>query len=144
MTDGTPSAARVDLNCDAGEGFGPWRMGDDETLIPLVTSVSIACGAHAGDPLVMRRTIELAAVAGEACAGRGYDAQGRLLERGAPGAVLTDAAPAGERALAMVHEGGVRLTDGAGLPLRADTLCIHGDTPGAAAVARAVRARLLA
>jgi UPF0271 protein len=51
----------IDLNCDAGEAYGAWQMGEDATLIPLVTSVNIACGAHAGDPLVMRRTLELAA-----------------------------------------------------------------------------------
>ncbi|HEY7342366.1 MAG TPA: 5-oxoprolinase subunit PxpA [Ktedonobacterales bacterium] len=50
----------IDLNCDAGESFGHWPMGDDEALIPLMTSVNIACGAHAGDPLVMRRTLLLA------------------------------------------------------------------------------------
>jgi UPF0271 protein len=55
-----------DLNCDAGESFGPWPMGSDETLIPLMTSVNIACGAHAGDPLVMRRTVELALESGVA------------------------------------------------------------------------------
>ncbi len=54
------SIREVDLNCDAGESYGPWPMGDDETLIPLMTSVNIACGAHAGDPLVMRRTLLLA------------------------------------------------------------------------------------
>lgn len=50
----------IDLNCDAGESFGHWPMGDDATLIPLMTSVNIACGAHAGDPLVMRQTLLLA------------------------------------------------------------------------------------
>jgi UPF0271 protein len=50
----------IDLNCDAGEAFGPWTMGDDEALIPMMTSVSVACGAHAGDPVVMRRTVGLA------------------------------------------------------------------------------------
>lgn len=50
----------IDLNCDAGESFGLWPMGDDAALIPLMTSVNIACGAHAGDPLVMRRTLLLA------------------------------------------------------------------------------------
>lgn len=50
----------IDLNCDAGESFGLWPMGDDEALMPLMTSVNIACGAHAGDPLVMRRTLLLA------------------------------------------------------------------------------------
>ena len=50
----------IDLNCDAGESFGHWPMGDDAALIPLMTSVNIACGAHAGDPLVMRQTLLLA------------------------------------------------------------------------------------
>jgi UPF0271 protein len=51
---------RVDLNADVGESYGPWVMGRDAELIPLVTSVNVACGAHAGDPLVMARTVELA------------------------------------------------------------------------------------
>ena len=54
------SVHEIDLNCDAGESFGHWPMGDDDALIPLMTSVNIACGAHAGDPLVMRRTLLLA------------------------------------------------------------------------------------
>ena len=57
---------RVDLNADVGEGLGPWPMGDDATLIPLVTSVNVACGAHAGDPLTIERTVRLAASHGVA------------------------------------------------------------------------------
>lgn len=239
----------IDLNCDAGEGFGPWPMGDDEALIPLVTSVSVACGAHAGDPVVMRRTIELAArhgvavgahpgypdlqgfgrrplamrpaevglwmlaqigaldgvarsvgvrlqhvkphgalyntaaddatlaeavaesvrtydpnlvlvaragsvqatagraaglrVAEEAFADRGYDAQGRLLPRGEAGALVSDPATAAARAVALLREGGMRVGDGSWLVQRPTTLCIHSDTPGAAAVAAAVRQALL-
>jgi len=57
---------RIDLNADVGEGLGPWPMGHDAELIPLVTSVNIACGAHAGDPLTMRRTVRLALEAGVA------------------------------------------------------------------------------
>jgi UPF0271 protein len=49
----------VDLNCDLGESFGPWKMGCDEEIIPLVSSANIACGFHGGDPLVMRRTVAL-------------------------------------------------------------------------------------
>jgi UPF0271 protein len=49
--------ASVDLNCDMGESFGPWRMGDDTAVLPHVTSASIACGFHAGDPTTMARTI---------------------------------------------------------------------------------------
>jgi len=51
---------RVDLNCDMGESFGPWPMGDDAAMLDLVTSASIACGFHAGDPDIMARTAALA------------------------------------------------------------------------------------
>jgi UPF0271 protein len=242
--------AEIDLNCDAGESFGPWPMGDDERLIPLMTSVSIACGAHAGDPLVMRRTLALAArhsvaagahpgypdlqgfgrralalapdeveawllaqigalagvaravgvalrhvkphgalynaaaddealagtvaravrtfdpslvlvaragslqvevarglglrVAEEAFADRGYDAQGRLLPRGAAAALLADPALAAERAVALLRTGRLAAADGTPLRLRADTLCIHSDTPGAVPIAYAVRDALMA
>ncbi|WP_019854610.1 LamB/YcsF family protein [Actinopolyspora mortivallis] len=54
----------VDLNADAGESFGRWTLGSDEQLIPLVTSVNIACGWHAGDPATMYRTLSLAREAG--------------------------------------------------------------------------------
>ena len=46
---------RVDLNADMGEGFGPWKMGDDEAMLDIVTSANVACGAHAGDPQIMFR-----------------------------------------------------------------------------------------
>lgn len=55
---------RVDLNADAGESFGPWRMGNDEHLFPYLTSVNLACGFHAGDPLTMKNAVWLAAEAG--------------------------------------------------------------------------------
>ncbi|MFZ5828030.1 MAG: LamB/YcsF family protein [Bacillota bacterium] len=51
---------RVDLNCDMGESFGAYTIGVDELIMPLITSANIACGFHAGDPLVMRRTVRLA------------------------------------------------------------------------------------
>jgi UPF0271 protein len=51
---------QVDLNCDMGEGFGPWKMGDDEAMLSVVTSANIACGWHAGDPNIMVRTAEIA------------------------------------------------------------------------------------
>src|ERR1700719_4699858 len=50
----------IDLNCDLGEGFGAWEMGNDPAMIELATSVNIACGFHAGDVDIMRRTVELA------------------------------------------------------------------------------------
>src|SRR5262245_37672406 len=46
----------IDLNADLGEGFGPWRLGDDLALLSIVTSANVACGFHAGDPLIIRRT----------------------------------------------------------------------------------------
>jgi UPF0271 protein len=57
---------RIDLNADLGEGFGPWRMGDDEAMLGIVTTANIACGFHAGDPETMHRTIAAAREAGVA------------------------------------------------------------------------------
>lgn len=51
---------QVDLNSDMGEGFGPWKMGDDAALLNIVTSANIACGFHAGDADVMARTMRFA------------------------------------------------------------------------------------
>lgn len=51
---------RINLNADLGEGYGPWRMGDDEAMLDIVSSANIACGGHAGDPEVMRRTVRAA------------------------------------------------------------------------------------
>ncbi|WP_271948108.1 LamB/YcsF family protein [Ruegeria faecimaris] len=51
----------VDLNADMGESFGPWSMGDDKSLLRIITSANIACGVHAGDPDVMAQTMTLAA-----------------------------------------------------------------------------------
>jgi UPF0271 protein len=56
----------IDLNADLGEGFGAYRSGDDEALLQVVTSANVACGFHAGDPLVMRRTVHEAVAHGVA------------------------------------------------------------------------------
>lgn len=53
-------AVTVDLNCDMGESFGVYSLGEDEAMLDIVTSANVACGFHAGDPLVMHRTIEMA------------------------------------------------------------------------------------
>lgn len=50
----------VDLNADMGESFGPWNMGDDAALLQVITSANIACGGHAGDPVVMAETVRKA------------------------------------------------------------------------------------
>ncbi len=54
----------IDLNADLGEGYGPWRMGEDEALLDLVSSANVACGFHAGDPLIMTRTVRTALARG--------------------------------------------------------------------------------
>lgn len=239
---------RVDLNADVGESVGPWPMGDDERLIQLVTSVNVACGAHAGDPLTIDRTVRAAvangvalgahpgypdlvgfgrrdldmapdeleaslvyqvgavaafaraagsplrhvkphgalynlaardltvaatiaravarvsgdlvlvglagsvmataaadaglASAAEAFADRAYEADGTLRSRRLPGAVLDSPERAAAQALSIVRDGSVESHDGRVVPVRADTICIHGDTPGAADYAIAVRAAL--
>jgi 5-oxoprolinase (ATP-hydrolysing) subunit A len=53
-------ASKIDLNADMGESYGRWTLGDDDALMPCLTSANIACGFHGGDPHVMRRTVALA------------------------------------------------------------------------------------
>ncbi|WP_066374414.1 LamB/YcsF family protein [Herbidospora mongoliensis] len=57
---------RIDLNADLGEGFGAWKLGDDDALLEIVTSANVACGFHAGDPLTIRRVCEAAVARGVA------------------------------------------------------------------------------
>ena len=59
---------RIDVNADLGEGYGVWRLGDDDALLGVVTSANVACGFHAGDPSIMRRVCERA-VAGAVAIG---------------------------------------------------------------------------
>jgi len=238
----------MDLNSDLGESFGRWVLGDDESMLELVTSANVACGFHAGDPSTLRRTCasaarwgvavgaqvgyrdlagfgrrfidvapaELAAdviyqigaldgmcrVAGTAvryvkphgalyntavhhtaqaqavvdavrdyddalpvlglpgsellrlaeAAGlptvreffvdRGYTPQGTLVPRGEPGALLEDPDEVAERVVRMVSAGSVVAVDGSTVEVRAESACVHGDSPGAVAMARAVRTRL--
>ena len=53
----------VDINCDMGESYGAWTMGNDAAVMPLITSANIACGFHGGDPATIRKTMALAAEA---------------------------------------------------------------------------------
>ncbi|MFF7710979.1 5-oxoprolinase subunit PxpA [Pseudomonas sp. NPDC007930] len=55
---------KIDLNADLGEGFGAWTMGEDEALMSIISSANVACGFHAGDPLIMDRTTRLALAKG--------------------------------------------------------------------------------
>ena len=51
---------KIDLNCDMGESFGVWKLGNDEAILPFVSSANIACGFHGGDPATMRKTVAAA------------------------------------------------------------------------------------
>jgi len=233
----------IDLNCDMGEGAG-----EDEGIVPLVSSINVACGFHAGDPATIRATIRLAARHGvavgahpsypdragfgrapmarspeevredvvyqvaavrafcaaegvplvhvkphgalyntaaqdpalaaaiceavrqvdpglvvvclagspmagvvrslgmrcaeEAFADRGYTPEGTLVPRGRPGALVEDPGAVAERVAAMARDRRVTSVAGTPVTVAADTICLHGDTPGAARLAAAIRARL--
>jgi UPF0271 protein len=81
-------------------------------------------------------------VAAEVFADRAYLDNGALVPRSRPGSVIHDHDQVAERAVRMVRERTVMSIDGAAVPLEADTICVHGDTPGAAALARVIRAAL--
>ena len=240
---------RVDLNCDVGESFGQYQLGDDAGIMAAgVTSANVACGFHAGDPLVMRRTVQLAVrhgvavgahpgfpdlvgfgrreihatpeevealviyqigalsgvvaaeggrlrhvkphgalynmaardrrlaeavargvravgtplvlvglsgsclleagrqagltVASEVFADRAYDAKGRLRDRACSDAVLSDPRAVTQRVVEMVRDGCVSAVDGTQVAVAADTVCVHGDTPGAPTLVAALKASL--
>jgi UPF0271 protein len=242
-------ARTIDLNCDMGEGFGIYEIGDDAAMLDIVTTANIACGFHGGDPLVMHRTIEIAKAKGvrvgahpsfldlwgfgrrpiqgerpqdvekhliyqigaiqamatalgwpithvkthgalgnmaavdadlaEACvsavkavdpalafitlpfsqtyqaaeaaglpvicevfADRTYDDAGQLTSRKLPGAMIHDVDQATEHAIRMVVDGEILTTGGRRLPVNPQSICVHGDTPGAVAIARQLRTSL--
>ena len=229
------------INCDMGESFGLYRMGDDEGIMPFITIANVACGFHASDPSVMRKTVRMARKHGvkvgahpslpdlqgfgrremkmepqeltdcliyqvgalkgfldaeglplnhikphgalygmaarteavaeavadaaqvfgvplmgmartkheevytrrnirfipEFYADLDYDETGRLIITREHEAV--DPAEAAERTLRAIREGKVRSVQGPDVPMRAECVCVHSDTPGAVAVAKAVR-----
>lgn len=96
----------------------------------------------AGSAMIDAGRAEGLAVAAEGFADRAYQPDGTLRPRAEPDAVLHDPAVAARQALGIARDGRVRAYEGSVLSLHADTLCIHGDTPGAPAVAAAVRAVL--
>jgi len=238
----------IDLNSDLGEGFGPWRMGDDAAILGVVTSANIACGGHAGDPETMFQTLTLArersvvvgahpgfadregfgrrliplttgeierlvatqvgaligaaalagaevryvkphgalgnlaadnrpvadaivrtvatispglavlaisgtelehaarekglAVYSEIFADRGYLQSGRLVPRQHDGAMIHDAAAAADRLIALLATGLMPTIDGPSIPLAAHSICVHGDSEGALAMASHIRQAL--
>jgi UPF0271 protein len=234
----------IGINCDMGEGFGLYHMGDDAALMPHITVANVACGFHASDPSVMARTVRLARAHGvkvgahpslpdlqgfgrremkiepeeladliiyqvgalkgfldregiplnhvkphgalygmaarsepiaRAIAGAAamfgvplYGMAGTLHEKIYPAAgipfvsefyadldyardgnlVITrehaavDPARAAARVVRAIREGKVASVDGTDVPVRAESVCVHSDTPGAAALAKAVREAL--
>jgi 5-oxoprolinase (ATP-hydrolysing) subunit A len=241
----------VDLNCDMGEGFGVYRLGDDAEMLTIATSANIACGFHAGDPLVMHETLRLAAENGvqagahpgfldlwgfgrrpihgerpadvekavlyqvgallalaqdagcpvrhvkthgalgnianedadlalavarairtldrdlifvvmpgleteragerlglplvrEVYADRAYADNGNLVSRKLEGAVLHAPDAVAERVVRMLGDGAIPCASGARIPTRIDSVCVHGDTPGAVAMAARLRDALAA
>jgi UPF0271 protein len=240
--------AGIDLNADLGEGFGVWRLGDDDAMLGIVTSANVACGFHAGDPAGLLRVCRSAAERGvrigaqvsyrdlagfgrrfidvatedlvadvvyqigalqaiasasgsavsyvkphgalynaivtnheqaaavaeavrlvdatlpvlgmagsalfdeagrlglptvaEAFADRAYRPDGRLVSRREPGAVLGDPSAIAERVVAMVSSGQVTAVDDTQIAVSVESICVHGDSPGAVQIATAVRDRL--
>ncbi|ATA57286.1 hypothetical protein CKY39_31715 [Variovorax boronicumulans] len=99
--------------------------------------------ALAGSPLVGWAEAQGLRVVAEAFADRAYTPQGTLVSRREPGAVLHDASDVAERMLRLAHEGTVTAIDGSVVRIRADSICVHGDSPGAVEMARRVRERLV-
>ena len=107
------------------------RVSADLILVGLAGSAILQAGADAG-----------LTTAAEAFADRAYESDGSLRSRRLPGAVLAAADAAAAQALSIVRDGRVTTDEGESVAVRADTICIHGDTPGAAEFARAVRSAL--
>jgi UPF0271 protein len=109
---------------------GVRRVGTDLVLVGAAGSMLIGAGQEAGLP-----------VAKEAFADRRYRADGTLVPRGRPGAVIVDPEEAAEQAVGLARDGIVVADDSSRLSIRADTICLHGDTPGAVEIARKIHER---
>jgi UPF0271 protein len=123
------------------------RMADDEAIARAVARACIEAGdlvllAPAGSSAVAVAESAGVRVATEAFADRAYDPEGRLVLRTIPGAVLTDPVDVARRAVGIAVEHRLRAVDGTTINVTASSICVHGDTPGADIVARAVRRAL--
>jgi UPF0271 protein len=218
---------KIDLNSDMGEGFGPYRLCDDEAMMRVVSSANIACGFHGGDPETMARMVRLARENGVgigahpglpdragfgrreiACqpdelrqqmiyqlgalqaiaraegmtvghfsfhaamgnmvnrdpaladlmmdaiakvdarlvflADRAYDAAGKLVARGLPGALVKDEGSVRARVRRFLMEGTVEALDGTIIDMPARSILVHSDTPGSLELARLIRDEIAA
>jgi UPF0271 protein len=120
----------------------------DEDLAELVAgavhevSPDLILVGLAGSHSLLAARAALLPVAAEAFADRAYEADGNLVSRRKPGAMVTDPAVAAARMRRLVAEGKLETVDGQDLPLEVDSICVHADTPGALAIVRAVREAL--
>ncbi|WP_276121657.1 LamB/YcsF family protein [Pararhizobium qamdonense] len=235
----------IDLNSDLGESYGAWRMGEDETMLGIVSSANVACGFHAGDPAGIWKTVKAAAGKGvsigahvsypdrvgfgrrdldvtsgeliadviyqigalkgmaasagvavgyvkphgalynriahdpiqgqavidaikaidpslvlmglanapilklaqasglktvaEAFADRAYTPDGQLVSRREQGAVLHDTQLIARRMLQLARQGTLEAIDGSTITIAAQSICVHGDSPGAVTIAQEIR-----
>src|SRR5690606_18208590 len=118
------------------------RQADDVINAILAVDDTLVLMGLAGSPLLDRARDRGLRVVAEAFADRAYTPQGTLVSRREPGAVLHDAGQVAERMLALVRTGRITAIDGSSVALQVDSICVHGDSPDAVAMARAVRARL--
>lgn len=145
------AAAGADLRYVKPHGALYHAVSEDARQAAAVVAAVADHSARLGRPLpVLGLSGAIAAAAAsvglpfvqEAFLDRGYTRDGVLVPRGAPGALLDDPARVAERALRLVRDGVVDAVDGSEVPVDAASLCLHGDSPAAVAMARAVRAAL--
>jgi 5-oxoprolinase (ATP-hydrolysing) subunit A len=123
------------------------QMGSDPVMAAAVVEGAIRSGlgailAQPGSAVVPPAAAAGLALVPEGFPDRGYRSDGRLVPRGEPAALVDDPEEVGRRALSLARRGGLESVDGSWVPVDAATLCVHGDGPDAAGVARAVRAAL--
>jgi UPF0271 protein len=125
------------------------RMGRDPDTASVVIEAVRRCDpplillAQAGTDVLDRGRDDGLVAVGEAFCDRTYRPDGALVSRSEPGSVITDPDQVAQRALSLVLRGGIEATDGYWLAIMADSLCVHGDSPGAAESTRSVRAALI-
>src|SRR5439155_1735001 len=130
---------RIDINSDMGESFGAYTIGHDAGLMKSITSANIAAGFHAGDPSVLRATIRLAKAHGVAVGAHpGYPDLVGFGRR----AMAVSPKEAEDFVLYQIAAVAGVASDGSVVPLDADTICVHGDTPGSDELAARIRAGL--
>jgi 5-oxoprolinase (ATP-hydrolysing) subunit A len=125
------------------------RMGEDEACAKAICEALLSYGnlallAPSGSVAIAVAEHFGIEVATEAFADRAYRPDGRLAPRSDPGAVVSDASEVAARAVTLAVERRVRAVDGSWIPVSAASICIHGDTPGSAALAQAVHHALTA